>query len=90
MARSRASEAGPEARHFLDGERHDVTSGLPHSESADGRTRTSQAHRLALQKGLLESVRDLAGCVGELIAQRTIDSGGAFVNGGGRRAGVAG
>jgi len=79
------SKTGPEARHFIDRQRNDVEPGLPYSESAESEPGASQAHRPAVQEGLMEAVRDLTGSIGELIADSMIGSGGAVVDGGGRR-----
>jgi hypothetical protein len=38
-----------------------------------------------VQEGLMEAVGDLTGSIGELIADRTIGTGDAIVDGGGRR-----
>ena len=87
---ARGTEAGPEARHFIDREGHDVELGFPHSQPADLDSWPAEAHRPALQEGLMKPVRDLAGSIGELAADGAISSSNAVVDGGGRRRAVAG
>ena len=82
------SKTGPEARHFIDRERNDVEPGFPHSESAQLEPGPSQAHRPAVQEGLMEAVRDLTWSIRELVADSAIGSGGAVVDGGARRRGL--
>src|ERR1019366_183269 len=74
-----------EARHFIDRERNDVEPWFPHSESAQLEPGASQAHRSAVQEGLMEAVRHLTGSIGALISDSTISTGDAIVDGGGRR-----
>ena len=82
---ARVAEASPEARHFIDRERNDVELGFPHSQSADLEPRTAQAHRPAMQEGLMKAMRNLAGRIGELVADGAIGTSDAVVDGGGRR-----
>ena len=75
-------EAGPEARHFIDGERHNVELGLPHTQPAYRHAWTAKAHRLALQECLLKPMRDLAWSIRERVAKGAINVGKTLVDAG--------
>ena len=81
---SRGVETGPEARHFIDGERHDVELRLLHSQPADCDPCAAKAHRFTLQKSLLKAASDLTGSIRELVADGSIGVSDAVINGGGR------
>ena len=79
---ARGAEAGPEARHLIDRQRHDGAFGLLHAQPAQRRAWSAQAHRPAPQKGLMKAGSDLAGSVGKLVAQGAIGDGDAVIDGG--------
>src|ERR1019366_8006585 len=66
------AEASPEASHFLDGQGNDVEPGLSDAQPAHRHPGTAQTHGLALQISLMITVRDLAGSIGELIADGAV------------------
>ena len=78
------AEAGPEARHFIDGKRHDVEPGLLHSQPADGDPWAAKAHRLTLQESVLKPMRDLTRSFRELVADGAIGDRDAAIDGGGK------
>src|SRR6185437_5317155 len=82
---ARVSKTSPEARHFIDRERDDVEPWFLDAQPAEFETGTSQSHRPTVQVDLMKAVRHLTGSIGELIADRTISTGDAIVDGGRRR-----
>ena len=82
---ARGAEAGPEARHFLERERHNGESGFLHPQPAEFAPRSPQAQRPAVEEGLMEAVRHLTRGIGELVADGTIGGGRAGIDGRGRR-----
>ena len=82
---TRSAETGPEARHFIDREWDDGKLGFLHSQSAEFEPWAAQAQRPAVQVNLLEARRGLTGSVGEFVADGTIGSSDAVVDGGGRK-----
>jgi len=79
------SKTGPEARHFVDRERNDVEPWFLDAQPAELEPGASQAHWFAMQIDLMEAMRHLTGSIGELIADSTISTGDAIVDGSGRR-----
>jgi hypothetical protein len=79
---ARGVEAGPEAGDFVDRQWNDLVRGYLDAYSAEGHSRPAQAHRPALQKGLMKAASDLAGSVGELVAQGSIGDGDPLIDGG--------
>src|SRR6202034_4938234 len=82
---ARVSKTGPEACHFIDRERNDVEPWFLDAQAAEFEAGTSQTHRPAVQVNLMEAMRHLTGSIRELIADGTIGTGDAIVDGGGRR-----
>ena len=79
---ARGAEAGPEARHLIHRERHDVAFRYLHSQPAHRHPRPAKAHRPSPQESLMKTVSDLAGSVGELVAEGAIGDGDAVIDGG--------
>ena len=79
---ARGMEACPEACHFIDGERHDIEPGLPHTQPAYRHTWTAKTHRLALQESLLKPMSDLTGSIRERVSKCAIGVGNALVDAG--------
>src|ERR1017187_9915698 len=75
-------KTSPEARHFIDREGDDGQPGFLHSQSAELEPRAAEAHRPAVQINLLEAWRDRTGCIRELVADGTIGTSDAVVDGG--------
>ena len=60
---------------------YDAPFGRLHSWPADRQARPSEAHRPAAQIGLVKARSDLAGGIGELVADSAIGNGDAGVDG---------
>src|SRR5207244_9754171 len=69
------AETGPEARHFIDGEWHDVAFRYFDAQPAQSHPWPAQTHRPALQERLMKTAGDLARSLGELVVHGAIGDG---------------
>ena len=84
----RGAEAGPEAGHLIDRQRHHDAFGFLHAQPAQRRTRTAEAQRRTPPIEMVKTGCEGAGRIGKLVAQRTIHDAHAAVDGGGRGLGL--
>ena len=83
-----SSKTGPESRHFVYRQRHDITSRRPYAQPAQGRSRTADSHGTPPLIDLVKARRELTGRIWKLIAQGPFSDDNAPIDAGRRRPGL--